>query len=555
MKFNKVQKVVRMPTKEKGSGYKMNEKFEFVAIIATSQMKNKFYESETKEAYRLLELIDSLYRQGELIFMMKALIYCRTVLGIRSITQFAAAYLARYISGTQNGYKFYTKRDRVLKRGGIIFRIDDMMEILAAYIFINKNRKIPHSIKKGFAKAIRDADRFELSKYKLSRHSISLIDIVNLTHPKPSKKNGFVSVKTSFLKKILKTTKRKKFRIKRWIENSFLSKHVDIPALTALVYGKLKQHNTFENSLSKTGSKVSKIAKKKNLSEDEKDELLNIKKTSDWIDLISENKLGYFALLRNLRNIINTKNDELIQLTSKYLINKKLIKSPSNLIFPYNYEQAYEAVKESGNKKLMRAMTIAYDISCTNLLDNGFTGESAVVIDSSASMVKSRGRVKVQPNTNLGRARLFGATIAKGTDADIYQFGTTCREEMYNPSDSAFTIAENIIRYTGDVGHGTDFPNIFRTLKKRYNRIIIISDMQNGNRFRDAQNEFKKYKNKYNCDPYVYMVHIEGYNTRQLKQSNKVIELFGYGKHLFEIINNFELNLVSLIDEINEIKI
>lgn len=101
---------------------------------------------------------------------------------------------------------------------------------------------IPKSLKKGMALAFDNYDDYQIAKYKKNNMDVSLVDIVNLVHPKPVKKN------------------RK--------------------ALKQLVNGTLKPADTWESNLSSGKDKKETFER-----------------------LVEENKLGSLAILRNLRNM------------------------------------------------------------------------------------------------------------------------------------------------------------------------------------------------------------------------------------------------------------
>jgi hypothetical protein len=127
-----------------------------------------------------------------------------------------------------------------------------MTEIVAYHKM--RKQKLSNAMKRGFAKAFEGFDRYQISKYRGEGKTVKLVDIVNLCHPVECDYNG--------------------------------------GAISALVNGELKQESTWEALLSQAGS--------------DRD-----KKREVWHSLIDAKKLGYFALLRNLRNIIQLDDDEL----------------------------------------------------------------------------------------------------------------------------------------------------------------------------------------------------------------------------------------------------
>ena len=162
-KYNaKVEKVVQKTTTHQGgTGYTQKPEYELVGILATC-MGNTYYEKEGEREKRFKEVLAKVAKKNPL-FAAKALVYARSVFGQRSVTHFGAVEMLPFLQGDALGKKFYSKRNKKQKRGGIIYRLDDMTEILAAYLAKNgQDASIPNSIKKGFRDAIENADAYNL---------------------------------------------------------------------------------------------------------------------------------------------------------------------------------------------------------------------------------------------------------------------------------------------------------------------------------------------------------------------------------------------------------
>ncbi len=223
-----------------GEAYVQSAELALVSMLLTNFVNSQFYRTENQSIAELKELLEKVNPE----FAAKAAIYARDKFAMRSITHVLAAELASKLSGVEWGKNFY---DRVVNR------VDDMSEILS-YYYQNKGSKMPNSIKKGFAKAFDKFDGYNLAKYRSDNKGVKLIDIVNLVHPIPTEKNS--------------------------------------EALKSLVDGKLKSTDTWESMLSQAGQAAT--------SDEEKMEL----KADAWGELLTTGKIGQFALLRNLRNII-----------------------------------------------------------------------------------------------------------------------------------------------------------------------------------------------------------------------------------------------------------
>jgi hypothetical protein len=365
-----------------------------------------------------------------------------------------------------------------------------MLEILAAYMYEN-GRKIPNAIKKGFSLALGRFDEYSLAKYKGENHDIKLIDLVNLIHPIPTEKNA--------------------------------------EALKKLVKGELKSKDTWESGLSQAGQEA----------EDEAEKAENKKEV--WKDLILNKKIKYFALLRNLRNIAE-QCPEVLDEALKMLVDEKSIKK--SLVLPFRFTTAFNVIEESDlNSSVKRKINSAIDSAIEISLENvpSFEGNTLVAIDSSGSMQGRCSQI----------ATLFGAVLAKKNNADIINFEYIANYVNYLPNDSISSIVNKI----PFMGGGTNFHSIFEKADKAYDRIIILSDMQGWVGFDSPyKTSFKKYKDKYDCEPIIYSFDLAGYGNMQFPE-NKVYCLAGFSDKIFDIMKFCESNKDALIDEIEKIEI
>lgn len=417
-------------------------------------------------------------------FVAKAAIYARTKFGMRSITHCVASELAKYISGTDWAKDFYER---------IIYRPDDMMEILSYHKA--KNGKIPNSMKKGFAKAFEKFDAYSLAKYRAEGKSMKLVDVVNLVHPKSSERNG--------------------------------------TAIVDLVNGTLKSFDTWENELSNTGQ----IAN----NEEEKAEL----KANVWSKLLRDKKIGYFALLRNLRNILEQSPDS-VPMAIEMLTNEKLIKK--SLVLPFRFVTAFQEVKKIENGAIVRSVLIALnkavDISLSNVPN--FDGDTLVVLDTSMSMRQAQSLGNKSPDF-IGA--LFSSVLLKANNADFIQFDKDARYVNFNPLDSTITIADSL-RFNGG---GTNFHSIFQVANRKYDRIIILSDMQGWIGRYSPTIDFNKYKSRTGANPFIYSFDLAGYGSLQFPERN-VFCLAGFSDKVFDTMALLEKDKGALVNEINKME-
>lgn len=431
-----------------------------------------------KKANDTFETLKALIVKCDKKFVAQAAIYARTHFGMRSITHVAASELAKHISGEKWAKDFYT---------AVVYRPDDMMEILSYHAA--NNGKVPNSIKKGFAKAFDKFDKYALAKYRGEGKGYKLIDVVNLVHPVPVEKNK--------------------------------------EAINALVKGELKSFDTWETELSKTGQIAT--------NEEEKADL----KKEVWVKLIREKKLGYFALLRNLRNIIE-QAPEMIKEALEQLVNEAAIKK--SLVLPFRFLTAFEEIQKLTDGKIVRdvliALNKAVDIAVSNV--PVFDGETLVVLDVSGSMAGKPAQI----------GSLFASVLIKSNNADFITFSDNSQYRNVNPMDSTITIA-NSIRFASG---GTNFRSIFQVANKKYDRVFILSDMQGWIGYGTPTREFNEYKKTIGANPFVYSFDLNGHGTMQLPEQN-VICIAGFSEKVFDIIKLTETDKKALLNTIKAVQI
>jgi hypothetical protein len=435
-----------------------------------------------RKADKTFERLKELIGFCDKFFVAQAAVYARTQFGMRSITHCAASELARHIAKEKWAKDFYS---------AIIYRPDDMTEILSYHTSING--KIPNSMKKGFAKAFDKFNQYTLAKYRGEGKGFKLIDVVNLVHPKPIESNK--------------------------------------EAISDLVNGKLRSFDTWEVELSKAGQTASNEEEKASLKKDV------------WVNLIKEKKIGYFALLRNLRNIIE-QAPEVIDEALEVLTNESVIKK--SLVLPFRYLTAYGEIEKLSNGKIVRqtlvALNKAVDIAVSSV--PMFDGDTLVVLDVSGSM--ESGYLGLKSPHIIGS--LFAAVLIKSNNADFIVFADDAMYVNVNPSDSTITIA-NSIRFASG---GTNFHSIFQTANKKYNRIIILSDMQGWMGNQTPSKEFAEYKKITGANPFIYSFDLKNYGTMQFPETN-VFAIAGFSEKCFDIMKFMEQDKKALINEIKKV--
>ena len=293
-KFNE-KKMTKQPTERNfmcEMAFKMEDKEELISTVMTTFLQGEYYEKEATKIARIQELL----KKVDPLFAAKLAIYARNEGNLRSVTHFVAAEIAKYVSGTDWGKRFYNR---------IVVRPDDMSEIVSAYAHINGMSqkdisKIPNAMKGGFKTALEKLDAYQLDKYKMKNRSVSMIDLIRLFHPKGNQKNAEA--------------------FKRLVNGESLEG--------------LYETKILEKEMTKAGQLT------KGVTEDEKKEAKH-----EAIAEILDNVKGMpiMNLIRNLRNIILYAPDKVEDACAQLRIKDKILNSR---LLPFRFATAYAEIEK-----------------------------------------------------------------------------------------------------------------------------------------------------------------------------------------------------------------
>ena len=480
-------------------GYKIEDKLHFLSILNTYLIKDTFYKSKSDFISDFRDLIEKLAMKDP-EFVVKALIYSRCKgSGLRAITQLGAVLALPFIKGTTLAEKLFRPYSKTTGKGGMIYRPDDMVNILDIYKTLGGEGVMPNSMKKGFRKAIEFFDSYTLLKYKKA-----IIDISNIVHPNPNNSSAVVEVEGK-----------------------------TIPTISAILTGKSVEADTWETGLSKVGQIVKEYA-----NEVEKERVLKEGKTLIFKDLLESNSLGYLALLRNIRNILtNDTQGELTDLLCKRIKDYEGIKRAK--IMPH---QILNTFLNTTSDKVMSALNSAINKSMNNFRE-AITGRTAVLLDVSGSMYNCRNEASaIATILNIGLKKL-----------DLFTFDHECQKVKTSYDKDFMTTYTEYLPYFN--GGGTDIPNaLYYTLKqeKNYDRIIIISDNES-TRYGCIE-EYKKII-KANPNIRIYSLDLVPYGESSLPLDGRINLYFGKTFKLFDDMILSEFNPNFYIEEVNKIEI
>lgn len=525
------------------SAYSQDKWLTLLTMLNTLKFEPQYYRSQTQTLKELQTLIDNCAKE-DLYLTCQCIVYSRCLgEGMRTISHASSVFIAPYISGQEYSKRFYGLWNKKEQKGGVIFRPDDMAEILAGYVALNgqvqqtvttvngvpvsndvktSGPKLSNAMKKGFKSALESLDTYSLLKYKSN-----LIDIINLVHPSPKLSKATVEYNGE-----------------------------KISTIDAIMKGYNVSANTWEVNQGEAGQIVAKAVKEGKLTEEEAKETLTQAKADNWKELLDTNKLGILAALRNLRNVLlNNPESSTITKLCELVSNPTLIREGK--IMPYQLDLANEIMIAEFNSPYARQISMAlakgYELAIPNL-SALIPGQNVIFLDQSGSMgyqIKLPGQKHSSRTSCISKAALIAATIAKATNADIIVFGFSAKYVQYNPNQDVFTLARQLA--TADMG-GTNLAtawNLAQASGRKYTRTFILSDNEcnRGNTYSSYMSYVKNVGH-----PYVYSVDLAGYGTNCIA-GEKVRYYYGYGFAMFDDIAKSEFNAQYHLDKVRKVVI
>jgi 60 kDa SS-A/Ro ribonucleoprotein len=373
----------------------------------------------------------------------------------------------------------------------VALRPDDLTEILAYYL-INYGKPIPNSLKKGLASAFSKFNEYQLQKYN-RKQAVTLKDVLCLTHAKP------------------------------------------YDAIQGEMWGRLLNDNletpyTWETELSAKG---------------------NTKEV--WEQLIASEKVGYMALLRNLKNILMANPDNIGSLLH-YIKNPKAVKSSKQL--PFRFYAAYREISNITNApnsflitKMLNAISEALQHSVNNL--ETIRGNTVLVTDDSGSMTWSN----ISQRSSITSAEIAALMMAIANNicenTITSAFSSNYRIFNLNPSNSILTNVQEVSR--NFQGGATRMEKIFHYLIQNNviaDRIIIFSDNEASDY---PQQAWKIYKENINPNAWLHLIDLAGYG-HQIFHGDNVTYTPGWSEKILKFIPLIESNKQDIVKEIENYK-
>jgi hypothetical protein len=369
-------------------------------------------------------------------------------------------------------------------------RPDDMIEMFA--LWKSRHPKmLPNAMRRAFADMLESNkwDAYQLKKYERKGQDVKLRDVILMSHPKDTR-----------------------------------------GMLGKVIEGTLQAPATVEKMLS-TGKKAS----------------------DTFSELLSENRLGYMAAVKNIRNALESgiSNEALDAWVSLITNRNRVLRSR---MLPFRFVDAWEAVSNLNvdHFKLQKVKDAFDQALVHSAMNLGFIEENdkvALVIDESGSMGGSPWKNAITLAAVLHHALPKGNSVA-------YKFGSTCTKLDFGNMSPL-----DIIFNTRHGGWATYFEAPLKELintRTRVDKIIMLTDMQ---LYRgDGGDGFDRYWNTYksSISPKAMMLFWDllGYGSgTPLELRGDVLLASGFSDKLLSVIPKMWKNQNALVREIEAIEI
>lgn len=458
--------------------------------------------------------IRQLVRSCDPAFVGALAVYARNKMYARTIPLVLVVELARIHNGDS---LVSNTTSRVVQRP------DEIYELLGAYEMANARKgvkrlnKLSHQITKGLETAFNNFDEYQFAKWNRTDRHPNLKDALKLVRPTPVTP-----------------------------ENARL--------FNAIKYDSLATPYTWETQLSQKG----------------------VSKKTVWEELITSRKVGYQALLMNLRNILEAGvSVDHIQIVTNYLSNDLAVANARQL--PHKYLAAYNAVvgvTSPHTSLVLDALEQAVQKSVQHIPLFSPSISIGMFCDFSGSMHSELGfkfklkghelvwanQYKMDPrwsknDLNVLQQKHVGALLAmllrqRCRSVVTGAFGTRCEARTF-PTGNALAATRSI---TGpdmqqSVGYGTDIPSVVNYLIANnliLDKVMLFTDCQTVGNTAEAWSRYKRIA----PNAKLYVFDLTGYgNTPLSLYKEDFVFISGWSDQVFSMLHAIE-NGSSVIEQI-----
>ena len=505
MNYNSMLKEMKTEKNYEGArAYAMTPELELYSAVVTASLSDTFYEKQDERVDRIAQLIGKVSPE----FVARLAVYTRTEMHLRSIPLLLLVELAKVHNG-----------DNLVARAveKTVLRADEIMELLMCYQWrnpcngIKKLGKLSRQIQNGLQRAFNHFDEYQFAKYNRDNLEVKLRDALFLVHPK--------------------------------------AKDAEQQALfDMIVNGKLETPYTWETELSALGQQ-----------EYESEELKQEAIRKKWEELIDSGKLGYMALMRNLRNMLQAgvSLPEMQKVEKRLSDAEQVVKSKQ---LPFRYLSAYREIEQVDSihtTMLMNALEAAVKCSAKNIV--GFDENTRVLLasDVSGSMGTHISQRSTIRNYDIGLllSMLFRSRC-KQVVAGI--FGDDWKV-VNMPNDNILMATRKLEKLCNSVGYSTNGYKVVDWLIEQnmvIDKVMMFTDMQmwdSTGRDKVFEDSWKMYK-KLAPKSKLYLFDLSGYWQMPLRLAEPDVYLIaGWSDRIFDVLSAIEkgedaLNVINKVD-------
>lgn len=466
---------------------KADEQQLYEALVMTMWGKDTAYESNDTRLARIRECLASVVKRGNLDFVANAIVYARTVMNIRT---FPIIIAVEFASELRKQGKEYANMRRVIT--DVIQRADQITDMYAyALSVFGEKGKVPMAIRRGVADAFNKFNEYQFAKYNRAK-AVKLRDVLRIVHP-----TGKDEAQGELFAKIMKDELKTPYT---W--ETQLSANGQLPANEKLSNKALWTNILKATEINTKGHEVPSI--------------------------------GYMALLRNLRNILEAGVDHKVlnDYVCARLADPKEVARSKQL--PFSFVNAIDALGTIANVSVREAVEEALDLSLANLPKLG--DNVWIIVDCSGSM----------SGTPIRTASLFASALymaQKGAE--------NVAVTMF--SDNAFHVHQSISRKSSVMantnklmskvtGGGTNLQaalNMRPNLGFEPDTVIVLSDMQvnllTGSGYSYYRNS-PKTVSEFGPDVLKVAINLNAYESTPCAVEDGWYQLGGFSEKLFDFI-------------------
>jgi len=489
---------------EGAPAYTITPELELYAAVVTSSLADQFYENADAKIERIRELIGKVNP----VFVAQLAVYAREQMYLRSVPMVLAVELARIHAGDQLVSKMVNR---------IIQRADEITEILAYYQAANRRNgikklgKLSKQLQRGIALAFNKFDEYQFAKYNREAE-VKLRDALFLVHPKA------------------------KDEAQQVLFNKIVNNELAVPYTWEVELSVLGQQTFTDEAARKTAIK------------------------NKWEELLDSGKLGYMALLRNLRNILQANVSEThINRVADRLANEREVQKSKQL--PFRFLAAYRELKEVNSvytSLILNALEGAAKVSAANI--KGFDASTKVLLacDVSGSMqtfISPRSRIQ---NYDIGL--ILAMLLQSRSKAVISGFFGDTWKAVNLAGGNILANADELRRREGEVGYSTNGHLVIQDLINQrlvMDKVMFFTDCQLWNSTGDGSSIAKLWREYKKIAPNakIYLFDLAGYGQLPLRtEGNDVFLIAGWSDKVFDILAAIE-NGSNAVAEIEKITI